>query len=158
MSAMVYWLLVPVRLSGNPSQQRRTESSRVSSTSIPTLNQTRPAENSCPSRFPAGVALRTHPLCRRRSNCVPPAGRGSVALSADPNQFQTRHKLRRGLSFLVSTVLAHGRHNGTRFLRPGGTQLLRRLDKKNPLRWSVSRWAVRARSSSPHASRSAKFD
>src|SRR4051812_14231559 len=66
--------------------------------------------------------------CKRRSNCVPPAGRGSVALSADPNQFQTRHKLRRGLSFLVSTVLAHGRHNGTRFLRPGGTQLLRRLE------------------------------
>src|SRR4051794_5592793 len=66
--------------------------------------------------------------CKRRSNCVPPAGRGSVALSAGPNQFQTRHKLRRGPSFLVSTVLAHGRHNGTRFLRPGGTQLLRRLD------------------------------
>src|SRR4051794_26931118 len=43
MSAMVYWLLVPVRLSGNPSQQRRTTLSRLSSTSIPTLNQTQPA-------------------------------------------------------------------------------------------------------------------
>src|SRR4051794_10226263 len=34
----------------------------------------------------------------------------------------------------------------------------RALRIHNPLRWSVSRWAVRARSSSPHASRSAKFD
>src|SRR3954466_6305863 len=51
MSAMVYWLLVPVRLSGNPSQQRRTTLSRLSSTSIPTLNQTQPAKNSRPVLF-----------------------------------------------------------------------------------------------------------
>src|SRR4051812_20846867 len=61
MSAMVYWLLVPVRLSGNPSQQRRTTLSRLSSTSIPTLNQTQPAKNSRPVLFQAGVALRPHP-------------------------------------------------------------------------------------------------
>src|SRR3954452_5705489 len=78
----------------------------------------------------AQIVWWARPRCKRRGNCVPPAGRGSVALSADPNQFQTRHKLRRGLSFLVSTVLAHGRHNGTRFLRPGGTQLLRRLERE----------------------------
>src|SRR3954464_13798684 len=49
------------------------------------------------------------------------------------NQFKLeqaliRLKLRQGLSFLVSTLLAHGRRPGTRFLCPGGTQLLRRLD------------------------------
>src|SRR3954470_1291329 len=61
MSAMVYWLLVPVRLSGNPSQQRRTTLSRLSSTSIPTLNQTQPAKTSRPVLFQAGVVLRPHP-------------------------------------------------------------------------------------------------
>src|SRR3954470_14679981 len=61
MSAMVYRLLVPVRLSGTPSQQRRTTLSRLSSTSIPTLNQTQPAKNSRPVLFQARVALRPHP-------------------------------------------------------------------------------------------------
>src|SRR3954470_4308109 len=37
-------------------------------------------------------------------------------------------KLRQGLLFLVSTLLAHGRRPGTRFLCPSGTQLLPRLD------------------------------
>src|SRR3954471_3523532 len=68
MSAMAYRLLVPVRLSGNTSQQRRTELSRLSSTSMPRLNLTRPAKNSRTSRFQAGVALRTHPL-RQNENC-----------------------------------------------------------------------------------------
>src|SRR3954451_14182394 len=68
MSAMAYRLLVPVRLSGNPSQQRRTTLKSLSSTSIPMLNQTRPAKNSRTSRFQAGVALRTHPL-RQNENC-----------------------------------------------------------------------------------------
>src|SRR3954470_20500767 len=68
MSAMAYRLLVPVRLSGNTSQQRRTTLKSLSSTSIPMLNQTRPAKNSRTSRFQAGVALRTHPL-RQNENC-----------------------------------------------------------------------------------------
>src|SRR4051812_14680213 len=69
---MVYWLLVPVRLSGNPSQQRRTTLSRLSSTSIPILNQTQPAKTSRPILFQAGVVLRPHPpSTKMRTAAVP---------------------------------------------------------------------------------------
>src|SRR3954471_3214250 len=61
MSAMVYWLLVPRGLSGNPPQRAPPTPRGLWSTSIPTLNQTQPAKNSRPVLFQAGVALRPHP-------------------------------------------------------------------------------------------------
>src|SRR4051794_12119268 len=45
----------PRRLSGNPSQQRRTELSRLSSPSMPRLNLTRRGHHSRPKRFPSWV-------------------------------------------------------------------------------------------------------
>src|SRR3954453_13786586 len=87
MSAMAYRLLVPVRLSGNTSQQRRTTLKSLSSTSIPMLNQTRPAKNSRTSRFQAGVALRTHPL-RQNENCCRPIALGHIP--CHPSDFLAR--------------------------------------------------------------------
>src|SRR3954467_7634896 len=80
MSAMVYCLLVPVRLSGNPSQQRRTTLSRLSSTSIPTLNQTQPAKSSRPILSQAAVVLRPHPVHQNENCCQDLVAVGEHAL------------------------------------------------------------------------------
>src|SRR3954451_14048159 len=104
MSAMAYRLLVPVRLSGNPSQQRRTTLKSLSSPSIPMLNQTRPAKNSRTSRFQAGVALRTHPL-RQNENCW--GGSASVASwQAPPLDQGGGAGLRERINFLTGIALA----------------------------------------------------
>src|SRR3954452_3209563 len=69
-------------------------------------------------------------LCKRRSNWVPPCRSRLRGHRPRPELDLIRLKLRQGQSFLVSTLVAHGRRPGTRFLCPAGTQLLRRLEKK----------------------------
>src|SRR3954467_13888691 len=71
-------------------------------------------------------------VCKRQSNCVPPCRSRIRSHGLQPERHQIRIKLRPDLSFLVSKPVAYGRRTGTRFLCPGGTQLLCRLEPARP--------------------------
>src|SRR3982750_3083104 len=82
-SAMVYRRLAPVRLWGSASQQRRTESSRVSRRPMASVEQRVPSRTTAPARVPERHVSPNGPASAQNENCCTHDAPAAAPISFD---------------------------------------------------------------------------